>query len=257
VIIGPGWGFLGLLAVGIAALVLVPGCGLLVVDRAPSGQGQLDAPPLVEVDARVEARAVTVPTVSPARVRNQVQRAALHVRNTTCDGIPTGSGFALDSKLLVAGRDVLPGGGWLKVAARNGVARKLETTHVYRLGAFSIAQVAGRLPHSLPLGQSLALGSSVAVLGYPVSSAPRVLPGVVVDEVSGAPFGVRGPVLRLTSVLRRGDAGGPVIDAKGRLIGVAFATDPRTGFTVAAPLSTLRSAVAKRKLEALPTCGGA
>jgi Trypsin-like peptidase domain len=256
VIIGPGWGFLGLLAVGIAALVLVPGCGVLVVDRAPSGQGQLEAPPLAEVDARVEARAVTVPRVSAARVRNQVRRAVLHVRNTGCDGIPTGSGFALDPKLLIAGRDVLPGTGTLKVAPRHGPARKLGMTRLYRLGSFGIAQVDGRLPRSLPLGQSVALGSSVAVLGYPVSTEPRVLPGVVVDQVSGTPFGVRGPVLRLTSVLRSGDAGGPVIDAKGRIVGVAFATDPRTGFTVAAPLSTLRSAVVKHSLEALPTCGG-
>ncbi len=256
-IIGPGWGFLGLLAVGIAALVLVPGCGVLVVDRAPSGQGQLDAPPLVEVDAQVEARAVTVPAVSPARVRTQVRRAALHVRNTGCDGIPTGSGFALDSKLLVAGGDVLPGAGTLKVAPGNGPARKLGTTRLYRLGSFGIAQLDGRLPHSLPLGRTVALGSSVAVLGYPVSTEPRVLPGVVVDQVSGTPFGVRGPVFRLTSVLHRGDVGGPVIDAKGRLVGLAFATDPRTGFTVAAPLSTLRSAVAKHSLEALPTCDGA
>ena len=97
-------------------------------------------------------------------------------------------------------------------------------------------------------------GASVAVVGYPLSRAPRLFPGVVVDTVAGAPFGVRGPVLRLTSDLRRDEAGGPVVDAKGRIVAVAFATDPRTGFAIAAPVSTIRSSVAAGSLEALSRC---
>jgi S1-C subfamily serine protease len=257
VIIGPGWLFIGLLAVGIAVFSLIPGCGLVVVDNAANSRMRLDAPALVEVDSRVEARSVPVATVSPARAKRQVRRAALRVRNIGCDGKPTGSGFALDPRMLVASRDVLPGAGTLKVAPRNGRARALEAARVYRLGDLGIAQIAGRLPRRTPTGGSVALGSSVAVVGYPVSAEPRLLEGVVVDRISGTPFGVRGPVLRLTATLRHDEPGGPVIDAKGRIVGVAFATDPSTGFAVAAPIGTLRSLVAKRALEALPSCGGA
>ena len=254
-IIGPGWAFLGLLAVGLVAFSLIPGCGLVVVDKPPSGQVRLDAPPLVEVDPGVEARATALATVSPGRARRQVRRGALRIRNTACDGIPTGSGFALDSKILIAQRDVLPGGGALKVAPRNGRARTLEAAQVYRLGEFGIARVERRLPQMLPLGRNVALGASVAVVGYPLSAEPRLVPGVVVDSVAGAPFGVRGRVMRLTSTLRHDEPGGPVIDARGRIVAVAFATDPRTGFAVAVPIRTLRSLVAARSLEALPSCG--
>ena len=99
-----------------------------------------------------------------------------------------------------------------------------------------------------------ASGASVAVVGYPLSRAPRLFPGVVVDAVAGAPFGIRGPVLRLTSDLRADEAGGPVVDAKGRIVAVAFTTDPRTGFAIAAPISTIRSSVANGSLEALARC---
>ena len=68
--------------------------------------------------------------------------------------------------------------------------------------------------------------------------------------------GVRGRVLRLTSPLPPGDAGGPVIDAKGRLVAVAFATDPTTGLAVAVPLDTLRALVTARALDPVPACGG-
>jgi len=185
-----------------------------------------------------------------------MRRGRLRVRNTGCDGIPTGSGFALDSKILIAHRDVLPGAGALKVAPRNGRARALDAARVYRLGEFGIARVEHRLPRKLPFGRRTSLGASVAVVSYPLAAKPRLLPGVVVDRVAGTPFGVHGRVMRLTSALRHDEPGGPVIDAKGRIVAVAFATDPRTGLAVAIPIHTLRTLVARRALEALPPCEG-
>jgi hypothetical protein len=185
-----------------------------------------------------------------------VRRNALRVRNTGCEGVPTGAGFALDPMVLLADRDVLPGAGPLKVAASAGVPRAVEAARVYRLGDFGIARVGSTLPGRMPAGD-VDLGESVAVVGYPLTPTPRLLPGIVVDRISGSPFGVRGEVVRLSSVLAHGDPGGPVLDAGGRLVGVAFTTDPRTGFAVAVPLATLRSLVARQALEALPACAGA
>ena len=91
-------------------------------------------------------------TLSLARARRQVRRGALRIRNTGCDGIPTGSGFALGSGLLIAYRDVLPGAGRLRVASRNGRARTVDAVRVYRLGEFGVARV-GRLPRPLPTVQ--------------------------------------------------------------------------------------------------------
>jgi hypothetical protein len=254
-IVSPGWAFLGLLAIGIAAFSLIPGCGIVVVDEAPKGDTRLYAPRLVEVDARVEARSAAIANLSPGRAKRQVRRGMLRIRNSGCDGTPTGSGFALDSTILLAHRDVLPGASALRVAPRNGRARVLEASRVYRLGEFGIARVERRLPRKLPLG-SIPPGASIAVVGYPLSAKPRLLPGVVVDSVPGAPFGVRGRVVRLTSALPHDEPGGPVIDAKGRIVAVAFATDPRTGLAVAVPIRTLRSLVTARALEALPPCDG-
>jgi len=253
--VGPGWPFLGLLVIGLAALALAPGCGLLVVDDPSSGRVRLAAPALLELDARVAARPVGSATLSPARARRQVRRGMLRIRTTGCDGVPTGSGFALGPRILLAQRDVLPGSGALKVAPRNGRARALAAGRVYRLGDFGIARVDRRLPRTLPVAQS-ALGASVAVIGYPLSTRPRLLRGVVVDRVPGARFGVRGNVMRLTSLLPHDDPGGPVIDARGRLVGLAFTTDPRTGLAVAVPAHTLGSLLTPRTLEALPPCDG-
>jgi hypothetical protein len=250
-ILGAGWAFLGLLAAGIAALVLVPGFGLLVVKEAPAVQVNLAAPVLVEADPVVEAQRAAVATVSAARARRQVRSAALRIRSRACDG--TGSGFALDARLLLADRKVVPGAGSLRIASRKGAARTVDATGVYRLGGLVVARVDGRLAGAGRV-KAPASGASVAVVGYPLAGTARVLPGVVVDTVAGAPFGVRGPVLRLTSHLRRDDTGGPVLDARGRVVAVAFTTDSATGFAIAAPIATIRSAVTAGTLEALPRC---
>ena len=253
-ILGAGWAFLGLVAAGIAMLVLVPACGVVVVNKAPASAVDLAAPALVEADPAVEARTAAVATMSLSRARRQTRSVALRIRNAKCDGVRSGSGFALDSKLLLAGKDVVPGASALRIASRRSSARTVGASRVYRLGELVVARVDHRLPRVSGHGGRTASGASVAVIGYPLAGAPRLFPGVVVDTVAGKRFGVRGPVLRLTSDLRRDDAGGPVIDAKGRIVAVAFATDPATGFAIAAPIATLRSAVTAGSLEALDRC---
>ena len=62
----------------------------------------------------------------------------------------------------------------------------------------------------------------------------RMLPGVIVDSVPGAPYGAKTKVLRVTSAVQEGDAG-PVLDAKGRIVGAVFGVDDRTGLGVAIP----------------------
>lgn len=255
-IVGPGWGFLGLLAVGLAAFALVPGCGLVVVDRAPTGDARLAAPGLVDAVPAVEVLPAGVWTLSRARARSQVRRAVLRVKTPGCDGSPTGSGFALDTKLLLAQREVVPGASPLRVAGRKGGARSVRAVGVFRLGELGIAVVDRRLPRT-PTAAGDVLGASVAIVAYPLSAKPRLLRGVVVDRVAGGRYGVRGDVVRLTSVLGADDPGGPVLDAKGRLVAVAFTTDPRTGLAVAVPIRSLRSLVARRALETLEPCRGA
>jgi hypothetical protein len=255
-ILGAGWAFLGLVAVGLAMLIFVPACGVVVVNQAPNGGVDLAAPALVEADPAVEARTAGVATMSLGRARRQARSVALRIRNAGCDGVRSGSGFALDSQLLLAGRDVVPGGSALRISSRKSAAKTVGASRVYRLGDLVVARVDRRLPRAGVHGVRTGTGASVAVVGYPLSGTPRLFPGVVVDTVAGKRFGIRGPVLRLTSDLRRDESGGPVIDAKGRIVAVAFATDPETGFAIAAPIATLRSARAVGSLEALDRCDG-
>ncbi len=253
-IVGPGWPFLGLIAIGIAAFSLIPGCGLAVVENASSNEIRLEAPALVPPDPAVEARAVSVPLVSPGSARRTLRRDILRIRTDGCAGVRSGSGFALDAHTLLASEDVLPAAGTLKVGPRTGRTKSLAAAQVFRLGKLGIARVGGTLPRRAGAVRSAPLGASIAVVGGPLAPTPRLIRGVVVDAVAGKQFGIEGQVLRLSVQLQRNDAGGPVVDAKGRIVAVAFTSDPATGFAVAVPIGTLRSLVARRALEAAPAC---
>ena len=243
----------GALALTLVVTILLTGCGIVVTDEAPTDVLRASAPELLDAFPEVEAL-VPAPTrsLSLGRARRIAQRAALQVRIPVCDDEFLGRGFALDSHTLIAHHDVLPGGGWVRVQTANRRSTAVGAASAYRVGELGVARVAPRLPRRLPLASSIAAGASVVVVTERGGKL-RMLPGVVVDSVPGAPYGTRTKVVRLTSAVREGDTG-PVLDAKGRLMAVAFAVDSRTSLGVAIPVSALRGRAAARTLEALEAC---
>lgn len=247
-----------LVAATILASIGSAGCGELVVEEPPNEPLRAPVPRLIELDpsvgSEVDAR---IPQLARDSAERRSRRGTLRVRNTACIGVSTGSGFALDANTLVTNRHVLAGADLLEVSTWDGRTISVSSASVSRLGDLGIARVSGRLPQMLPLGRSAARGASVTAVGYPLGGQLRLLPGVVVDHVSGAPFGIPGTVMRLTAAVQPGNSGGPVLDASGRVVGVVFAIEIRTGLALAIPVEALRALVASRDLEALPPCGEA
>lgn len=236
----------------LAAITLLTGCGS--VTEPPTDPLQISAPPLVEVDPEVEALALTpIRALSPARARRIAQRARLGIGFPTCEGEPTGSGFALDGQTLIADREVVPGAGKPTISTK-GRQLTVGASSAYGVGNLGVVRVEGRLPRPLTPGGSISLGSSVVVVGNRDGARLRALAGVLVDSVPGASFGVPSRVLRLSTTVRADGVGGLVLDTRGGLVGVVFATDPRTTLALAIPLPTLRTLLAARDLEALPAC---
>ena len=241
-------------ALGLTLFVtlLLTGCGIVVTDEAPTDALQVSAPPLVEAYTEVEALAAPARTLSLRRARQVARKAALRVVVPSCDDDSRGRGFALDAHTLVAHRDVVPGGGWVRVWTANRRSTAVGAGSAYRVGELGVARVARTLPRRLPLARSVAAGASVVVVTERDGKL-RMLPGVVVDSVPGKAYGARTKVLRLTSDVREGDAG-PVLDAKGRLVAVVFGVDERTTLGLAIPAAALRGRAAARTLEALDAC---
>jgi len=241
------------LGLTLVVIVLLTGCGILVTDEAPTDVVQASATALLAPFPEVAALA-PAPTreLASARARKLARRAALGIGIPACDDDPLGRGFALDAHTLVAHRDALPGGGWVRVWTANRGSKAVGAGSAYRVGELGVARVARTLPRRLALARSVAAGASVVVVTERDGKL-RLLPGVIVDSVAGKAYGARTTVLRLTSDVREGDAG-PVLDAKGRLVAVVFGVDERTTLGLAVPAAALRGRTAARTLEALDAC---
>ena len=232
---------------------LLTGCGIVVVDEAPTDVLSISAPVLVQVAPEVDGLGVApARTASLGRARRVARQAALEIVIPECDDDPKGRGFGVDAHTLVAHEDVVEGGGSVRVSTANRRSTAVGAAGAYRIGDLAVARVARTLPRKLRLGRSVAAGASVVVVAERTDKL-HVFPGQIVDSVPGAPYGAFTKVLRLTSAVRDGDAG-PVLDANGRVVAVLFAVDPRTTLGVALPVAALRGRAPARTLEALDSC---
>jgi len=241
------------LGLTLVVTVLLTGCGIGVTDEAPTGDIRAAAPTLLEVFPEVGALApAPTRTLSLGAARRLAGKTALEIRIPTCDDDPLGRGFALDAHTLVADRDVVPGGGWVRVETANRRSTAVGVARAYRIGELGVMQVARRLPRDLGSDSNVAAGSSVVVVTERDGKL-RLLPGVIVDSVPGAPFGATTKVLRLSSDVQEGDAG-PVLDARGRIVGAVFGVDEGTSLGLAVPVGALQGRAVGRAVAALDAC---
>lgn len=238
----------------LAFSVLVTGCGL--TNGPPKKQARPPLPTLVEPDGDLDALSgVDVPPIARDSAERRARRLTVRVRNIGCEGLATGSGWALTRTLLVTNRHVLAGADRLELNTWDGRDLEVDTANVSRLGDLGIVHVAGRLPEAGALGKAVSSGDRVTAVGYPLGGELRLTAGVVVDLVDGSKFEIPARVIRLTAPVRPGNSGGPLLDSNGKIVGVIFAKEIATGLTLAIPIETLKQLVRTSDLEPVPACG--
>ncbi len=208
------------------------------VDPAPSVTGP--AAPVARPDEAI----ATAPDVLAAG------RSVVRVLGTACGLGVEGSGWAARPGLIVTNAHVVAGSGDTTVTTQDGV--ELDATPVYYAPADDLAllRVGANLP-TLPISDRRVPGSDAAVLGYPENGPYAVSParlGETRPTISEDSYG-NGPVDRTITALRgsvrSGNSGGPLVDAKGRVVGTVFAATTSGvpgGFAI--PAEDVRDALA-------------
>ena len=215
-------------ALGLTLFVtlLLTGCGIVVTDEAPTDALQLSAPPLVEAYTEVEALAAPARTLSLRRARQVARKAALRVVVPSCDDDSRGTG--LRGRRAHAGRQSGRGARRWLGARLDGEPALDRGRRRKRLPRWR-ARRRPRRPHP-PTEAAAGAKRCRRRLGGRRHGARRQAPDAARRhrrQRPGKAYGARTKVLRLTSDVREGDAG-PVLDAKGRLVGVVFGVDERT-----------------------------
>ncbi len=181
-----------------------------------NGPGSVGAPPAQALAPDVAAR---------------VTSSVVKVEGEACDQIQAGSGFVAGADLVVTNAHVVAGEPRTDVETSDG--RQLAATVVAFDADRDIAVLRVRNLRLFGLPEADGNdGLTGAVFGHPGGGALRISPARIAETVNatGTDIYRTGRTSRrvyvLAAELHPGDSGGPVVDQRGRVVGVAFAVDP-------------------------------
>jgi hypothetical protein len=184
-------------------------------------------------------RGVPAPTTRIARDPD-VRRAAgsvVRVLGTACGLGIEGSGWVAGAGVVVTNAHVVAGESDTSVQLR-GTGPRLPARPVVfdRHDDIAVLRIGGLGAAALRLAPQAPAGRSVAVLGFPHNGPfdEEAAQAISQDAYGHGP--VRREILSFRGLVRSGNSGGPLVDARGRVAGTVFAAEigsgPRGGYAI-------------------------
>jgi S1-C subfamily serine protease len=165
------------------------------------------------------------------------------------DGVATGSGFAIGDRRVVTNQHVVAGAEEVAVRlrGRRTRAKVLGSDPSTDLALLRLRPAQARRVEALPLGDSRDVrpGDAAVVIGNPLGLARTITAGVVsaIDRRIDAPdgFPIR-DAIQTDAAVNPGNSGGPLLDARGRVIGV-ISQGRGDGIAFAVPVDTVQRVI--------------
>jgi S1-C subfamily serine protease len=238
----------------LVALALVLGAGAALGSGVTSPPRAQRLPPVATVAPVARGALARAPArLAQDTLERAAERLTLRVRNISCSGIVTGSGFPIDAHTIITNRHVLAGASVLELNTWDGTSldADVDESSTARLVDIGATKVAATLPAVAELGPDPKPGQKVTAVGYPLGGQLALSPGRVVGYLDGnslpGEIAFPGRVMQVSSRIKHGNSGGPLLDARGRVVGVIFAGEPGVTdqdymrMAYAIPLSSVRT----------------
>lgn len=200
----------------------------------------ISAPPdlsLPPPDGSVLARPLT----------REVGESVVKVETFACGAGVQGSGWVVRPGLVATNTHVIAGSDEIRVAAPNGQTLPAVLVAVDVKNDVALLRVRGLTARPLRIAARVPQEDQVVMLGY-----PRDGPLTAVAATAGRPINVFTPdaygertrlrtVVPLRGKVQRGDSGGPVVNAAGRVVGMMFAASTKGGGGFAVPAAKIEA----------------
>ncbi|MFP5336107.1 MAG: S1C family serine protease [Actinomycetes bacterium] len=195
-------------------------------------------------DAPVEVAAVEeldLDEPAAASVVRRAQEITVRIRSLGCERLGIGSGFVLPGGVVVTNRHVVEQPREVTLNTWDGRSLDAVVDGVAvdsDLAVLTLTDAAG-LPEAELAPSPAAPGDPVIAVGYPGGGPATVTTGRVLDVTDAEVLGEPAGVIVVDAPIRQGNSGGPLLDEQGRVVGVVFALDVRSGNGFAVPVTTL------------------
>ena len=222
--------------------------------------------PAVPASARAALATEPQRLAADAETR-RVEKLTLRIRNISCGQAAIGSGFAFDAHTLITNRHVIAGAAALQADTWDGQTIDLDVSQAATglLVDIGVIHLAQSLPVVATAGPEPAVGAPVTAVGYPLGGALTITHGRVLAHLDGntlpPEIAFDGQVMEVSAPVKHGNSGGPLLDSRGRLVGVVFAARPgvtytaSSGITYVLPLSSVNALLQQGGGVAVQPCG--
>ena len=157
--------------------------------------------------------------------------ATLRVQSRGCGGVLFGSGFPVATDLVITNAHVVAGSRRHEVVTNNGMRAAASVVYFDPAHDLALLSVPDLTVRPLRLaGGAATPGQSAVVIGYPGGGTQQFIGAEVVlrtrpeaPDIYARPQSSRRDIYVLHARVRKGTSGGPVVDLRGRSLGVVFA----------------------------------
>ncbi|WP_029252669.1 S1 family peptidase [Paraoerskovia marina] len=170
-----------------------------------------------------------------------VRSMAVRIRNVQCDGLSTGSGFALDEHTLLTNKHVVADSSEIQLSTYDGRDVAVEGASSARIADLAVIRTTEALPSYPKLALSdPAPGDTVTVVGYPEGGRLTITQGEVVGTTKDPLNSTLGEVLVTDAEVEPGSSGSAALDDDGNVIGVVYAKTA-SDQSLLVPVSTVQA----------------
>ncbi len=166
--------------------------------------------------------------------------SVVRVLGTACGLGVEGSGWVAAPEIVVTNAHVVAGEGDTTVSTQDGASLPATPVHYDTENDLALLRIDAGL-RSLPIAADPQRGTNGALLGYPENGPFSIAPVRIGDThpvISDDSYGngpIRRPIAFLRGTVRSGNSGGPLVNARGEVMGTVFAattSGPPGGFAV-------------------------
>jgi S1-C subfamily serine protease len=230
-------------ALAIMALLVIPYHNALIAQTLPTA---VPTPPLpsdaqyAQLDARDQIFITLYRRVSPSVVHITSTTQTVDMFQGVVPSEGTGSGFVLDSAgHILTNNHVVAGADSVDVLLANGVslpAQVVGTDQVYDLAVIHVDVPAITLiPLELGDSSQLQVGQTVIAIGNPFGLDRTLTSGLISAlgrRVRTSENSVIGQAIQTDAAINPGNSGGPLLDTRGRVVGINTAINSPSGGSV-------------------------
>jgi S1-C subfamily serine protease len=188
------------------------------------------------------------PAIAGAAGVQNARRSVVRVTGTACGLAVEGSGWIAAPGIVVTNAHVVAGVVEPRVDRRDGQSHVAKVVGFDRVNDLAVLRVRGLVGAPLPLADPTR-GAALALLGYPQNGPYRVAAlrlgstRTVLSRDAYGNFPTRRVVVTLRGAIKPGNSGGPVVDNRGAVQAVVFASSSVGTGGYGVPVALVRKAL--------------